>query len=1204
MKRLFLLLIGLFLFIGIYAQNQIKLISQNSNETIIQFNISDYQFHKVQTPNGTELTISADNSTPLLIKGAPDLPQMTASIIINDLGGTNIEVISQKHEDINYIDIAPSKGNLLRNIDPASVPYTYGEAYNKNQFFPGNLTESNQPYIARDFRGQAIHVYPFQYNPITKTLRIYTEITVKVTKTDYPAPNEFYRTKTPNKISYEFDQIYNEHFLNYNQIKAKYTPLEEEGKMLIICYDDFMDEMQDFVTWKNTIGRPTEMVGISTVGTSASDIKSYVENYYNTNGLTYLLLVGDAAQVPAMSGGDLGGDSDNAYGYISGDDHYQELFVGRFSATTGEQVTTMVTRAIAYENGATLGNGWLNQVVGVASDQGPGDDDEYDYQHYRNMATDLLGYTYTTSHELFDGDQDGNDADGNPSPTDVANVINAGVSLALYTGHGGDTEWATSGFSVSDVNNLTNTGKWIYSYTVACVVGNFVANGECFAESWLRASDGSGNPTGAVGFYGSTINQSWAPPMVGQDEMVDILVESYSNNIKRTFAGIGVNGMFLMNDETSDYDMTDTWTCFGDPSFMVRTDDPANMTITHDDAIIFGASDFQVSCDFDGALATISKDGEIIGSAYVSNGNATIPLNDQIAPGDVVKLAVVGYNKITYLTDINVIAPAGAYISMTDFDIDGAQSMDYNSTKNLNFTLTNLGPDQANGVTATITTDDQYITLSNNENISIGDIAGDNGTATNSSVVIHSATNVPDQYSAQLHITITDENDSTWQKDFTITINAPDLVGEFGNINDTDGQLAFASSPLTTIGNNSEYTYNVEVKQIGGNNNGLLDAGENVILTFNAENIGHAGIYNAYGHLTTTSEYITINNAETYIDTLNVGETFANEFNISVDSAAPTGTMAEFTFIFGTPQYKDTLVYNLPIGLIIESFETGDFSAYNWQQGGDANWTVVADSPQDGSYCAKSGDINDEQTSEISLQLNGVPAGQTMSFYYKVSSESGYDFLKFYVNGTEIASWSDEVPWTEYTYTFTDAGNYTIKFAYEKDYSDSAGSDCGWIDYLILPVAPVKAKSAKAITITAPTLPSWTTLTDNGDGTAVLTGTAPATNEDDPVVLEATDGTNTISQEFTIRVGVTEIATDNNIVKFFPNPTTNFLNIQLLNKEENAELTIMDLSGKTLLIKQLTQQSSRIDLTGFAKGTYLLKLNLNGKILQNKIIIQ
>lgn len=57
------------------------------------------------------------------------------------------------------------------------------------------------------------------------------------------------------------------------------------------------------------------------------------------------------------------------------------------------------------------------------------------------------------------------------------------------------------------------------------------------------------------------------------------------------------------------------------------------------------------------------------------------------------------------------------------------------------------------------------------------------------------------------------------------------------------------------------------------------------------------------------------------------------------------------------------------------------------------------------------------------------------------------------------------------------------------------------------------------VTITAPALPAWLTLTDNGDGTASLTGT-PALSDlgDHAVSLEVDDGLLSTSQDFTITV--------------------------------------------------------------------------------------
>src|SRR5690606_31072173 len=57
------------------------------------------------------------------------------------------------------------------------------------------------------------------------------------------------------------------------------------------------------------------------------------------------------------------------------------------------------------------------------------------------------------------------------------------------------------------------------------------------------------------------------------------------------------------------------------------------------------------------------------------------------------------------------------------------------------------------------------------------------------------------------------------------------------------------------------------------------------------------------------------------------------------------------------------------------------------------------------------------------------------------------------------------------------------------------------------------------LTITAPTLPAWLQLADNGDGTASLTGTPEAADVgNNPVSLQVSDGTETVLQDFTIAV--------------------------------------------------------------------------------------
>ena len=134
-------------------------------------------------------------------------------------------------------------------------------------------------------------------------------------------------------------------------------------------------------------------------------------------------------------------------------------------------------------------------------------------------------------------------------------------------------------------------------------------------------------------------------------------------------------------------------------------------------------------------------------------------------------------------------------------------------------------------------------------------------------------------------------------------------------------------------------------------------------------------------------------------------------------------------------------------------------------------------------------------------------------------------------------------------------------------------------------------------------MPSWATLTDKGNGTATLNGTTPATEENDPVVIVATNGTDSVIQKFTIRVGVTDIYTANNHVNFYPNPTADLLNIEL-NKAQNGTISITDVDGKVVLRKDLTAKNTKINVSNLAKGLYLIKINIDGQTLTNKLIIK
>ena len=531
-------------------------LGSNGDEIVVKFNVKSYELVNVPTPNGTAAVLEVPKGAKVLKAGAPEISKMTAAVVIPDNAKMKVEVVGSTYTDIENVSIAPSKGNLTRDINPADVPYVYGKDYSRNAFYPGNLTELSKPYIARDLRGQTISVYPFQYNPVTKVLRVYSDITVKVSNTGQEGENTLNRTKPIKKD--RFDSVYSRHFVNYTtEATLEYTPVNDPfGNYLIVSYGDFMDEMAPFVTWKQSVGYNVTMVDYATIGSSAA-LKTYVANFYNTNGLTYLLLVGDAEQIPSFKIRNY--YADNEYGMIVGSDEYLDIFIGRFSAQTGAEVTTQVDRSIYYERDVLSTAGFFSHAIGFGSSEGTGDDGEYDYEHINNILADLQGYGYTT-HECHQ-------AGG--SPALMSSLINAGAGTIFYCGHGYDFGWWTSSweYNVNDVNALVNENELPFIFTVACVVGNFKGQ-TCFSEALQRATN-NGNPTGAVVNCGATINQSWYPPMCAEDEMADILVAG----TKRTYGGVMVNGCFQMIDEygSDGEKMAITWVIFGDPSLQLRT---------------------------------------------------------------------------------------------------------------------------------------------------------------------------------------------------------------------------------------------------------------------------------------------------------------------------------------------------------------------------------------------------------------------------------------------------------------------------------------------------------------------------------------------------------------------------------------------------------------------------------------------------------
>jgi uncharacterized repeat protein (TIGR02543 family) len=129
---------------------------------------------------------------------------------------------------------------------------------------------------------------------------------------------------------------------------------------------------------------------------------------------------------------------------------------------------------------------------------------------------------------------------------------------------------------------------------------------------------------------------------------------------------------------------------------------------------------------------------------------------------------------------------------------------------------------------------------------------------------------------------------------------------------------------------------------------------------------------------------------------------------------------------------------SIPLG---EALEQPDL---NWITYGPSNWYGQTQVKHDGVDAVRSGPIPHSQSSWMEVAIAGPGK---LSFWWKVSSEAGFDKLGFWVDDEIITTnvISGEIDWRLFTHEFS-SGVHTAYWGYIKDGTISSGSDCGWVD--------------------------------------------------------------------------------------------------------------------------------------------------------------
>ena len=464
--------------------------------------------------------VQAPGASNTMERCLPSLPELATEVLLGDGDRIRLELESVREKAVDltalgYAGVAPSKGHFTRDVDPETVPWCFdSKVYDEQRAWPGLEAAVDEPFIAGPLRGQGVRAPAARFEPATNRLLVVEEATYRVVRSS-DVTNPRRRVAPPPNLALSYAAA--ERAVNGRAVVD--GRLVEAGRAAFVVYDAFLDEVAPLVQWSELVGHPVVVAPLSSIphagaSPTAAEVKTFLQGLYDQPaGLTWIVLVGDHEQIPTLRGGYENAHCDPCYAKLEGADHRLDAAVSRISAQSGAQVTVQVDKIVGYERYPDTGSAaaWYGGAFGIAGDD-TGDTGFTDWERMDWLRVDLEApaYNYSEFTQLYHS----------PSKAQVAAAVNAGRSLGLYIGHGSNTSWITSGFSVSDVNSmLSNQGMLPVIWDVACVNGAFhITSGDCFAEAWLKKAGG-----GAVSFEAATTNELWVPPCVAQRGIVDAL---------------------------------------------------------------------------------------------------------------------------------------------------------------------------------------------------------------------------------------------------------------------------------------------------------------------------------------------------------------------------------------------------------------------------------------------------------------------------------------------------------------------------------------------------------------------------------------------------------------------------------------------------------------------------------------------------------
>jgi len=931
----------------------------SSSETGMELEIILPGIEMTQKPScshtGTEDFLILPGYGTTIDVGAPSLPAIREYIGLSKGFKPEIEVLESEYIVLDNLDIRPVPMPTFEG----EIPEFWRDpaVYQDNSWYPATVASTGEPEIMRDLVLSNLEVTPVLYNPVLKKARVYTRLKLRLKESGIDGRAAV--TATPHFITPDLDKFYRTRVLNYDHLVDRGGSLDAgEIKYLVITLPQYYDEIEPLVTWRQKMGYPLEVVDVNDLGGTSTGIKSYISSLYFSDGLEYVLLVGDIDEVPAHYWSDT--YSDSWYSCVDpggNSDYLADLAIGRLTFNNTAELTHQLDKIMDYLKSPSIADNWAEKNILVAhSEQYPG--------KYTQCCEEIRTYPYSIQVPIFDTAYGGAGA-GN---SDVVAAVNDGRGIVNYRGHGSATSWSSWGsegsFTATHVNQMYNEDMSFVCFSICCNNMELSYGSNCLAESFMKADYAS------IAFLGA-----WEPSYTDANHTFDkgLFKAVYDEGINtigyvENWANIDVHYGHGTYGDTN----IRMYLWLGDPATDIWTLLPTEFSVAHPSAVVVGPQNVEIQVNLgggtmEGARVCLAKTGEFLTYGFTNSlGTVTLPI-EPLSPGTMF-LTVTGHNGLPYEAAIEVLTPEGPWIALHETELadtvggNGNGMADYGETIVISSAAKNLGADAAYGVEASLTTTDPEIVVDNGAE-TYGTILPDEVVWGASGFVCTVDDNCTDGHSATFDIEFSDSVDSTWIGSFSIVLHAPVLSADGARIDD----VKF------------------------GNGDGKLDPGEIADLYVTAANSGSGIAEDLGGRISTTDPYLSIILSDAaYPDIAGGGEAEnLTAFSVEADPGTPDGYIATVDIIFATDNgYSATGQFKIHIGGFSDDMESGegDWEHYAVSSGYIDQWhlsTQRSYSPTHSWKCGDTGFGDYEDYVDAGLVTPAIALGTNSSLVFR-----------------------------------------------------------------------------------------------------------------------------------------------------------------------------------------------------------------------------